>query len=381
MSKFLKFVGLLYLMQVGAISSFAAVEYTVNYLGKFSPLAINNYGDVVGNYGNSGVYYRNGSISLIPTLGGSWSYATDLNDNGEIVGSSLTGDGIVHAFHYREGSMNDLGTFGGQSSSANSINNSGKIAANYTTSNGKTYGLLYDHGSTTEIGTFGGDLTVAYGINDRGEIVGHASVPDGLVRAFVWKNGIMTDLGSLGGDTFAEAINNAGQIVGYSYIPGEYIVEHAFLYTNGNLLNISGTSDISMANAINNRGDVVGSYTPKLDAFIYRDGRMTDLNELINPSLGLHLTFARDINDRGQILLTGAYDNESLPSGVFVLTPIPEPPSFILMVCGIVVAFCVSQRFSRGIWRVRNALDPPQAPARRKPSRTARSQAVPGNEE
>src|SRR3954447_6795899 len=87
----------------------------------------------------------------------------------------------------------------------------------------------------------------------------------------------MQDLGTLGGGTSsgAWAINNRGQVVGYS----------------------STTSDRA------------------LHAFIYSNGQMTDLNGLIDPALELTLIWATDINDSGQIV---AY-SQGHP---YLLTPI-----------------------------------------------------------
>ncbi len=56
------------------------------------------------------------------------------------------------------------------------------------------------------------------GINDAGQVVGWSNRSAGGTFAFLWQNGTMTSLGALSGgiDSFATAINNAGQIVGYS---------------------------------------------------------------------------------------------------------------------------------------------------------------------
>ena len=60
---------------------------------------MNNEGDVIGNVGNNGVFYAHDNLSgnpiIIPTLGGDWSYATAINDNGDIVGNSVTSTGDI----------------------------------------------------------------------------------------------------------------------------------------------------------------------------------------------------------------------------------------------------------------------------------------------
>jgi probable HAF family extracellular repeat protein len=68
------------------------------------------------------------------------------------------------------------------------------------------------------LGTLGGDWSTAWDINDSGQVVGYSSIGDGESRAFFWddENG-MVELPTFGGNTLARAINNEGEIVGYSY--------------------------------------------------------------------------------------------------------------------------------------------------------------------
>ena len=64
-------------------------------------------------------YYK---VQDLGTLGGSRSWASAINDSGEVVGSSyLAGDQNNHAFLYKDGKMIDLGTLGGTSSVAKGI--------------------------------------------------------------------------------------------------------------------------------------------------------------------------------------------------------------------------------------------------------------------
>ena len=67
------------------------------------------------------------TITDLGTLGGTNSYATDINASGLVVGDSLLADGSQHAFIYRDGAMHDLGTLGGTNSKATGINSSGYV--------------------------------------------------------------------------------------------------------------------------------------------------------------------------------------------------------------------------------------------------------------
>jgi len=68
------------------------------------------------------------------------------------------------------------------------------------------------------LGTLDGDWGTAWDINDHGHVVGYGDIGNGEHRAFYWdsENG-MIELPTLGGNSLARAINNKGQIVGYSY--------------------------------------------------------------------------------------------------------------------------------------------------------------------
>jgi probable HAF family extracellular repeat protein len=96
---------------------------------------------------------------------------------------------------------------------------------------------------------------------------------------------------------------------------------HAFLWRSGSgmqdLGTLGGTS--SGASAINNRGQVVGyseTVSGALHVFIYSNGQVTDLYGLIDPALGLTLHWATDINHSGQIITSGTNSHP------YLLTPI-----------------------------------------------------------
>ena len=57
------------------------------------------------------------TITVLGTLGGTFSQDTGLNNRGSVAGySNLLGDQVVHAFLWQTGVMTDLGTLGGPNS-------------------------------------------------------------------------------------------------------------------------------------------------------------------------------------------------------------------------------------------------------------------------
>src|SRR5512141_1938624 len=87
-----------------------------------------------------------------------------------------------------------------------------------------------------DLGTLGGDFSAANAVNSAGQVVGYSYIADGSERAFLWQSGVMTNLGTLPGYTQgsrATSINSAGQVVGTSSNGGFSV--HAFLWQNGTM--------------------------------------------------------------------------------------------------------------------------------------------------
>jgi probable HAF family extracellular repeat protein len=158
-----------------------------------------------------------------------------ISNNGLIAGDAYTaGDASDHAFIYSSGMMLDLGTLpGGTSSFATAVNDNGQAAGYAYPKGGGTHAFLYTGGVMTDLGVLQGHLfSLGFGMNASGDVVGYCN--GGGTVAFLYSAGTMTDLNSLidpaSGWHLSEAyaINNIGEIVGYGTINEQ---THAFLLT------------------------------------------------------------------------------------------------------------------------------------------------------
>lgn len=148
-------------------------------------------------------------------------------------------------------------------------------------------------------------------------------------HAVMWApDGQPTDLGSLGGVTnnVAFAINDQGQIIGISDLPGDQVT-HSFLWQHGHMQDL-GTlrpGDVFVfASSINNIGEVVGNSCGVIDCgvFHWQKGVMIDLNTaLVGVPAGFYVLSANDINDRGEIA-AAAFDPSFGDQVGVVLAPI-----------------------------------------------------------
>jgi probable HAF family extracellular repeat protein len=146
--------------------------------------------------------------------------------------------------------------------------------------------------SITPLGTLGGPTSTALAINNAGQIVGYSDTSSGPHHAFLYSAGTMLDLGTLAGATTssANAINDGGQIAGTSN-------QHAFLYSGGSMSPLNDPFDVpphnSEGDAINSAGVVAGDWAGV--AATFSANSWTELNGATGGSRVL------SINDAGQM--------------------------------------------------------------------------------
>ena len=165
-----------------------------------------------------------------------------------------------------------------------------------------------------------GDLDgAATTINRFGDVAGISGICQNAVggltakHAVLWHNGVPTDIGNLGGAAWNTpmAMNDLGVIVGFSDLPGDANGAapnfQAFRWTKSsgiqNLHTLPGDV-LSQALGVNIAGQIVGlscnAGCATLRAFIWQNGVMSDLNDLVAPG-SPYLVYANDINDEGVI--------------------------------------------------------------------------------
>jgi probable HAF family extracellular repeat protein len=272
-------------------------------------------------------------------IGSSMSFDNEgdaINDLGQVAGWSQS----VGTFLYRPG----IGTSPVPTLSAavpDGMNNASQIVGRIA--NGTTdRGFIYTPGvGTTTLGTFGtaaSNRSEVTAINDNGVAAGWADLDSQHTHAFIYANGMMTDLGTLGGvqnQSQAFAINSLGHVAGESF--DKLNISNAFLYTPGvGLAALGGFGVSTHVLGMNDLDQIVGygegiaGVPDEQRAFIYNPGGgLVALTGLIPPDSGWILEQATAINNAGQIVGYGT--NPQGNTDAFLLTPLPEPASGVLL--------------------------------------------------
>ena len=239
------------------------------------------------------------NFTLLPPLPDSTeSTGLGINDRGQVVGFSGSGESAPSRATRWDGVVPValMGLEGSHNSSALDISNAAQVVG-YSDNRA----TLWNGGVPTELGTLGGSYSVAAAISRAGQVVGYSTLPgdNSNNHATLWNGLTAIDLGTLGG-TFSSAsgINSAGQIVGWSVLAGNSGGVHAVLW-NGRTATDLG---LGYAFKINDHGQVVGQSTEEpasssSHATLWRAGTRIDLG-----TLGGSLSAATDINNAGQIV-------------------------------------------------------------------------------
>jgi probable HAF family extracellular repeat protein len=123
-----------------------------------------------------------------------------------------------------------------------------------------------------DLGPFDNNRNDVLAVNDSAHYAGVSLNPEtGRIEAFHEEDGVRSMLGTLGGSfSIARDLNNHGEVVGGSLTEGD-----------GNF-----------------------------HGFIYRNNRLYDLNEFLDPGTGWELLQALGINNHGEIIAIGSHTGQ-----------------------------------------------------------------------
>lgn len=350
-------------LSTAASSALAAVRYecqaleTGHYVFAWA-LALNSAGEVVGSSDfGSGPSSRDaarwsagGAVTRLGNLG-EFGAASDINDNGVIVGYSQTENFTAFVPTTWNGTIaTALPLLGGDTDGdAHGVNNRGAIVGESSKMFGHTHAVLWRNGKVIELDTPGGQPgrelrdSIAYDINSHGVVVGKSDIGETDNSHAVWwdANLQVHDLGTLPGADRSEAsaVNDKGVIVGFSEPGVGDITQHAVVWENGVMRELGTLPGHlqSYATALNRSGTVVGRGSPDANyvkslALVWPGlhHKPRDLNKLLTnrckSGAGTYvLTNAAGINRDGVIAATGDYVDGSgnRHFAAFKLVPVP----------------------------------------------------------
>lgn len=266
-----------------------------------------------------GFVWQDGAMTALPPLpGGLDSYATAINNRGQVAGWAENG---VH------------------DPSCNSTPPINQVLQFEAVVWGPNLGEM------TQLSPLGSDPdSAATAINDRGQIVGisglcaNAAGTTSAEHAVFWENKYAApiDIGNFDGGlawNTPTALNNRGQVAGFGNqqgSPASAFNPIGFFWSKQHGIRSIppiGDDTQSWAWGINDHGQVVGQSfnldTGAARAFLYENGQSTDLNTLVQPNSPVQLLLANDINDEGEIVGFGV-DTTTGVTVAFLAVPVRD---------------------------------------------------------
>jgi uncharacterized membrane protein len=189
------------------------------------------------------------------------TYPGSINNRGEIVGNYADSGGVFHGFTLLNGQYTSLNFPGAADTYASAINDSGEIVGAYLLS-GTLHGFLFANATYSTIDFPGSNYTGPAGINNLGEIVGVYSISgSSVLHGFARNGGVFTTIDFPGSNpsNYPNQVNNFGVIAG-GYIDTNSVY-HGFVYNAGTFtsVNFPGAANTSVT-GINDSGELFGVY-------------------------------------------------------------------------------------------------------------------------
>jgi uncharacterized membrane protein len=244
---------------------------------------INEEGDIVGRYAVGARVHgflrdASGAYTSIDYPGSSFSVAGSINDEGDIVGwySLPASPSIRHGFLLKDGVFTSFDPPGSTFTNPLGIDERGDITGRFCTlasctapGTGDFHGFFVHDGEITMLNVPNAGETNPFKLAPRGDIVGGFDNAGGPAQLFVLSNGNFSTFELPNGKSIAEdngGTNARGDIVGTycdAAIPCLVFASgnHGFLLSEAGLatIDVPGASATS-ATGINARGDIVGGY-------------------------------------------------------------------------------------------------------------------------